>query len=108
MRRQIQPGDLVVYQKTKHSLRPIPHARAVRPAPKGEDYSYRIDKYWTVVTVQPTGEIVVCTRRGKTHTLHAEDPLLRKATWWERLLLRRRFPLTGVVMPCARRDTGLT
>jgi hypothetical protein len=102
MRLQIQPGDLVVYQKTKHSLHPSRHAKAVYPALNGDSYSYRIDKYWTVVAVQPTGEIVVCTRRGKTHTLHADDPSLRRATWWERLWLRNRFPPMALALQSAR------
>ena len=101
MRRQIKPGDLVIYQKTKHSLHPSPHAKAVFPAPNGDNYTYRIDKYWTVITVRPTGEIVVCTRRGKTRTLDANDPMLRRATWWERLLLRHRFPPMGVAVQSA-------
>ena len=92
MRQRIKPGDLVIYQKIKHSLHPSPHAKAVYPAPNGDDYTYCIDKYWTVVAVQPTGKIVVCTRRGKTNTLDPNDPNLREATWWERLLLRHRFP----------------
>ena len=95
MRQQVQPGDLVVYQKTKHSLRPSPHAKAVYPAPNGDNYMYRIDKYWTVITVQPTGKIVVCTRRGKTRTLDANDPMLRKATWWERFSVAAPISANG-------------
>lgn len=101
MRRQIKCGDLVIYRKTKHSFRPSPHAQAVYPVPNGDDYTYCIDKYWTVVTVQPTGKVVVCTKRGKVHTLDANDPVLRAATWWERLLLRRRFPPMGIAVHSA-------
>jgi hypothetical protein len=36
--------------------------------------------------------VIVCTRRGKRLTLQDNDPALRRARWWERLLLWQRFP----------------
>jgi hypothetical protein len=87
-----QPGDFVVYRKQKFSLRPGPHARGVRPTPHGDSYSYWVEKLWRVVAVQPDHHVVVCTRRGKQHTLRDSDPALRRAHLWERLLLRSRFP----------------
>jgi hypothetical protein len=91
MRVTFQPGDCVIYRKQKFSVHPGPHAWGVSPAPHGDSYSYCIDKCWRVVAVQP-GQVVVCTRRGKQHTLSTDDPALRRARWWERLLLRHRFP----------------
>jgi len=87
-----KPGDWVVYRMQKHSTRPGPRAEGVQPAPRGEDYSYHVDKFWTVVAVQPDGKVVARTRRGKEHVLEPDDPLLRRANWWERLLWRKRFP----------------
>jgi hypothetical protein len=87
-----QPGDRVIYRKQKHSLRPGPHAKGVQPAAHGDNYSYEVDKFWTVVAVQPDQKIVVRTRRGKQLTLQADDPALRRAAWWERFLFRNRFP----------------
>jgi hypothetical protein len=87
-----KPGDFVVYRKQKFSFHPGPHAREVCPAPNGDSYSYRVDKFWRVVEVQPGRQVVVCTRRGKRHTLRDDDPALRRARWWERLLLWDRFP----------------
>ena len=87
-----KPGDWVIYRKPKFSLRPGPHARDVYPTPRGDYYSYRVDKYWTVVAVEADQLIVVCTRRGKQLTLTLDDPALRRARWWERVLFRHRFP----------------
>ena len=74
-----KPGDWVIYRKPKFSLRPGPHARDVYPTPRGDYYSYRVDKYWTVVAVEADQLIVVCTRRGKQLTLTLDDPALRPA-----------------------------
>jgi hypothetical protein len=87
-----KPGDLVVYHKHKFSSRPGPHAKEVCPAPNGDSYSYCVDKFWRVVAVQPDRHVVIRTRRGKQHTLADDDPALRAAHWWERLLFRNRFP----------------
>ena len=92
MRWQPQPGDLIVYHKRKLSAHPGPRAADVDPAPRGEHYSYYVDKYWIVVHVLSGGKLVTRTRRGKRHTLEIDDPALRRASWWERLLLRNRFP----------------
>lgn len=92
MERHFKPGEAVIYKKPKRSTHPGMHAKEVYPAPHGEDYSYYVEKYWTVVAVQSNGTVVVCTRRGKVHALDAHDPALRKAAWWERLLLQHRFP----------------
>ena len=85
-------GDRIVYQVTKHSSHPAPRAVEVRPEPKGEFYSYDVLKYWTVAGVQPDGQLVVVTRRGKSRTVYADDPALRPARWWELLFFRSRFP----------------
>jgi hypothetical protein len=92
MSARIRPGDVVVYRKQKNSLRPGPHARDIEPAPYGDSYTYCVDKFWRVVAVQSDGTIIVRTRKGKQHTLAADDPNLRPAHWWERLFLRHRFP----------------
>jgi hypothetical protein len=88
-----KPADCVIYRKQKVSVHPGPHARGIYPAPYGDSYSYEVDKFWTVVAVQPDNKIVVCTRRGKQLTLDANDPALRRAYWFERLLFRHRFPV---------------
>jgi hypothetical protein len=92
MKAQFKPGDFVIYRKQKYSVHPGPHARDVCPAPAGDTYSYHVDKFWTVLRVQADRHLVICTRRGKQHTVAADDPALRRATWWERLLFRHRFP----------------
>ena len=98
MEEQFYPGDFVIYRKPKYSPHPGPHARAIYPAPNGDLYSYHVNKYWTVISVQPDHKIVVCTRRGKHHTLDPADPALRRAAWWERLWFRHRFPPVEAVV----------
>lgn len=87
-----RPGDVVVYRKQKSSLHPGPHARDIQPAPRGDSYSYLVNRFWRVVAVQPDNRLVVRTRRGKQHTIAADDPNLRRAHWWEWLLFWHRFP----------------
>ena len=85
-------GDPVIYRREKHSSRPGPRARNIDPAPLGEYYSYQVDKFWMVKEVKPSGDLVLLTRRGKTHVVPASDPRLRRPHWWERLLYSGRFP----------------
>ena len=87
-----QPGEVVVYRKVKSSARPGPHAKDIQPAPHGDTYSYSVDKFWRVIGVQPDNMLVVLTRKGKQHTVAANDPNLRRVHWWERLLFWHRFP----------------
>jgi hypothetical protein len=54
--------------------------------------SYEVDKFWRIIAVEADRKIVVCTRRGKQLELIAEDPALRRLSWWERLLYWRRLP----------------
>lgn len=92
IRKAIEPGDFVVYRKTKHSTHPGRRAANIQPSRHGETYSYTVDKYWTVQEVHPDGTLRLVTRRGKQITLSADDPMLHRATWLERLLYRSRFP----------------
>jgi hypothetical protein len=92
MTARFRPGDVVVYRKQKTSIRPGPHAKDIQPAPHGDTYSYAVDKFWRVVAVQPDNTLIVRTRRQKQLTILADDPNLRRAHWWERLLFWRRFP----------------
>ena len=92
MSARYRPGDVVVYRKQKSSLRPGPHARNIQPAPHGDSYSYFVEKFWRVIAVEPDNTLVVCTRKGKQHTIAADDLNLRRAHWWEWLLFWHRFP----------------
>jgi hypothetical protein len=89
--RDFQPGDWVIYRKTKFSTHPGPRAQNVSPASSGEQYAYTVDKFWIVVQVLAGNELLVQTRRGKSHRVSARDPDLHRAAWWERLYYRRRF-----------------
>ena len=89
------PGDWVIFRKEKHSTSPGPRAENIHAAPKGDDYYYQVDKFWVVAETRADGKVVLRTRRGKTHVVKANDPHLRRARWWERLLYRNRFPSVG-------------
>jgi len=86
-----KPGDPVVFCKTKQSVRPGPRAKAIDPAPQGDDYTYLVDKFWVVADVTD-GKMTLQTRRGKTHVVDAKDPHVRRPRWWELLWYRNRFP----------------
>ena len=87
-----QPGDCVVFTATKHSDHPGPRAEKVQPEAHGEGYSYDVKKYWVVTEIRSDGTIAAATRRGKRRLVRPDDPRLRPARWWERLLYRSRFP----------------
>lgn len=91
MLRRFQPGDIVVVARQKYSKSPGPRARDVSPASSGDTYSYIVDKYW-LVTGSEDGELKLVTRTGKEHLIAADDFRLRKASLWERLFLRHKFP----------------
>ncbi|MEX0716209.1 MAG: hypothetical protein WD066_06475 [Planctomycetaceae bacterium] len=87
-----KPGDPVVYRKSKFSNHPGPRAKSIDPAPRGETYSYVVDKFWTVAGVTEDERLLLRTRRGKEHVVNPGDPNLRHARWWERLFCAHRFP----------------
>lgn len=88
---KFRPGDWVIYRKTKHSEHPGPRAENISPARFGEGYSYTVDKFWIVRDVCEDGTLLVLTRRGKRHTVRADDICLRRANLLQRLLYRSRF-----------------
>ncbi len=73
------------------SPNPGPRASRVQASTKGEYYSYVVNKFWIVDRIQTDGQLVLRTRRGKTHVIPADDPNLRHANWFDRLLWRGRF-----------------
>ncbi|MBN1556786.1 MAG: hypothetical protein JW951_01420 [Lentisphaerae bacterium] len=85
-------GDHVIYHKTKSSPHPGPRAEGVRPSEHGEDYTYGVDKFWTVSAVHADGSLEVVTRTGKRHVLDPRDPNLRKAGVVDNMRYRDRFP----------------
>lgn len=103
-----RPGDYVIYRKTKFSRRPGPRATNVRPSSKGDSYAYVVDKYWVVQYVSDDGQITLVTRRGKTHTVSADDPALRRANLWERWRHRDRFEFGADEAEESGMERGLT
>jgi hypothetical protein len=92
MRRQFKLGMLVVYLIQRHSTSPESNAKGVYAAPHGDDYSYYVEEYARVAAVLPEGNLIIHTNTGAQYTLPAEEPMLRRAGWWERLMLRKNFP----------------
>lgn len=86
-----EPGDWVIYRKTKFSTHPGPRAENIAPASKGDEYAYTVDKFWVVEHCGEDGTLVLRTRRGKKHTVEEDAPQLRKANLWERWRYRARF-----------------
>ncbi len=101
---EYQSGDLVIYTMPKRSRHPGPRARSIHPAPLGDDYSYVVDKFWVVVEAIDPWQVLLRTRRGKTRVVRTDDPLLRKARWWERWRYRSRFPDPNAPIPEFRPD----
>jgi hypothetical protein len=89
---KFNPGDFVIYRMTKQSMRPGPRAKAVWPTPSGDTYVYNVDKLWVVQGIQEDSKLRLRTRRGKLRLIDSDDPNLRRAQWWEKLLYRGRFP----------------
>jgi hypothetical protein len=85
-------GDWVVFTVEKASDHPGPRAAQVEPSPMGEEYRYVVDKYWVVQEMRSSGQVELRTRRGKTHVVDVNNPNLRKANLFERVLYRGRFP----------------
>ena len=91
MKANYQIGDWVIYRKSKQSPIPGPRAQQVSPSPRGEAYSYVVDKFWIVSEVVDENHVRLRTRRGKEHLVSTVDRTLRPVRFWERWLYRRRF-----------------
>lgn len=87
----LTPGQWVIYRKSKRSTSPGPRAASVQANPKGEKYSYVVDKFWVVRRTLADGTIELQTPGGKRHEVALDDPNLRKPSWLERLIWRDRF-----------------
>ena len=89
-RAKLKNGDYVIYRKVKRSRVPGPRAQGVIPAPKGDDYTYHVNKLWRVMSVGDE-EVLVRTVTGKQHSLALADPNLRRANWWDQWFYRDRL-----------------
>jgi hypothetical protein len=92
MRQQpFKAGDLVVYRRMKNTTHPGRRAQEVEAAAHGDTYQYFVEKSWIVERVEGDGNVLLKTRRGKTHVVEPNDPNLRHATLWDRIRYRKRF-----------------
>jgi len=90
--RKIEPGDPIVYHKQKFSTHPGARAYDISAAENGDNYSYFVDKYWTVLDLLDNGLVLAVTRTNKRHYLKLDDANLHRARMLERLRYRKRFP----------------
>lgn len=91
MRQSWKPGDWAVYRKSKRSVSPGRRAESVFASPKGESYTYVVDKFWVVEEILPGNRLRLKTARGKVHEIDADDPSLRRPSVFQRLFRRDRF-----------------
>ena len=91
MSRQLTAGDWVVYRKSKRSTSPGPRASHVVGSPKGESYTYTVDKFWVVEKVMPDGKLQMRTSKGKLNIIDRNDPNLKRASLFQRLFWKARF-----------------
>lgn len=104
MHRPFRVGDVVVYVKQKTGTSPGPRAKHVHSAKKGDDYTYVVDKFWRVVSSHDN-QLVLKTRRGKSHEVSADDNRLRRPNLWETLFMRSKFPGTDSNDAEAKQDS---
>ena len=90
-RRRFRKGDWVVYRRLKYTNHPGRRAHDIYASENGDAYDYFVDKFWVVDDVLADGNLLLRTRRGKTHVVGNQDLNLRHATLWDRIRNRRRF-----------------
>ena len=87
---EFRPGDWVIYKMQKASSSPGPRAKATTASLKGENYTYIVDKFWVVETIE-RDEVVLRTRKGKQHRIKKNDPRMRRPSWLQKLMYTSRF-----------------
>lgn len=92
MASKFRPGEAVIYLVTKRSTHPGPRATEIRPAKRGDSYTYHVEKYWRVKETRDDGSLVLCTRKGKERVCREDDPNIRRPGLLSRWLLAKRFP----------------
>ena len=98
MESRFKVNDWVICTREKYGLSPGKRAKNISPAPRGDLYSYEVDKYWIVRSVSDQ-DLVLETRTGKQHLVPIKDRRIRVARWWERWIYRNRFPAKISISP---------
>lgn len=89
---QFHTGDLVVYRRTEYGRCPEPGAFRVEATPNGETYSWCIDRYGQILSINADCTLVIQTGQGQQHVVRSDDPGLRRAGFFERFRHARDFP----------------
>lgn len=92
MSTKFKPGEAVIYRVTKRSMHPGPRATEIRPAKRGDSYTYAVEKFWRVKETREDGTLVLRTRRGKERTCSADDPNIRRPGLIARWVYADKFP----------------
>jgi hypothetical protein len=98
MESRFKVNDWVICTREKYGNSPGKRAKNISPAPRGDLYSYEVDKYWIVRSVSDQ-DLVLETRTGKQHLVPLKDRRIRVANWWERWIYRNRFPSKNAISP---------
>ena len=105
MESRFKVNDWVICTREKYGLSPGKRAKNISPAPRGDLYSYEVDKYWIVRSVSDQ-DLVLETRTGKQHLVPLKDRRIRVASWWERWIYRNRFPAKTPTMASKQKSFG--
>jgi hypothetical protein len=89
--KSLRPGDLIIFSLPGRSTNPGLDAKDVRPERHGEGYLFTIEHFWVVANTHGA-QVAVRTRQGGIRILDTADGRMHVASWWERLIYRRRFP----------------
>lgn len=84
-------GARIVYSEEQASTHPVPHARNVRPAERGEFYYYSLVNYLRIIKVLADGRVVAVGSDQREFCFAPNDDNLRKARLFERVMHRAHF-----------------
>jgi hypothetical protein len=84
-------NDWILYREQESSDHPEPGAHDISPAPRGDAYSYLVDRLWRVTRVNRDGSLEATGSNGRVHRLPPHDRHIEKVGWLRRRLLGRRL-----------------
>jgi hypothetical protein len=88
-------GAPIVYSRRAISTQPVAGARDIRPSERGEFYYYNLVNYLRVTEVLDDGRVLAIACNNVRLCFSPGDSDFRKARVMERLIYRRRFPISA-------------
>lgn len=92
-------NDWIRYKKQETSEHPVPGAHDIKPARKGDSYSYFTDELWQIIDIDPDGSLKARGPDGSIHDLDSNDPHARKVSWIRRCLINRGIRRRASAVP---------